>query len=159
MRMENENENFDQLKKLLALKKHELPPPGYFNKLPGEVVSRIRAERRTQSNAIEKLSAEAPWLMRFWRALETKPMFAGAFGAAVCALILTGIFFAEKPPAAATFAQPNNEELAPFLAASPVVEPSQERPILMAATNQSHQNLFDLIPSGQNTTLPVSAQP
>lgn len=161
MRMENDNENFDQLKKLLALKKHELPPPGYFNKLPGEIVSRIRTERSVHADPMAKLNAEAPWLMRFWQTLEAKPVFAGAFGAAICSLVLAGIFFAEKPPGNPTLARPNNEDLAPFIAASPVavVEPSQDHPILMAATNQSGPNLFDLISNGQNTTLPVSARP
>ena len=107
--MENENENFDQLKKLLALKKHELPPPGYFNKLPGEVVSRIRADRAGNNmDAMSKLNAEAPWLMRFWQSLEGKPLFAGAFGAAICALALGAIFFAEKPVTQPTFAGPRN---------------------------------------------------
>ncbi len=40
----NENEqNFDELKRLLKLKRHEVPPPGYFNNFSGEVISRIRA--------------------------------------------------------------------------------------------------------------------
>ena len=155
--MENENENFDQLKKLLALKKHELPPPGYFNKLPGEVVSRIRAERAGDNmDAMSKLNAEAPWLMRFWQSLEGKPLFAGAFGAAICALALGAIFFAEKPVTQPTFAGPrNNAGAAPFVAASPVgASLGGDQPVLMAATNQ---NLFELVPNLQ--TMPASVNP
>jgi hypothetical protein len=163
MRMENENENFDQLKKLLALKKHELPPPGYFNKLPGEVISRIRAERAGENvGAMQKLEAEAPWLVRFWKSLEGKPIFAGAFGATICSLVLAAIFLAEKPATQPTFAGPHNTSaVAPFLAATPVgIAGAFDQPVLMAATNQGVPNLFDLIPNGGlNSTVPVSVSP
>ncbi len=41
--MNENNKNFDELKRLLKLKRHEIPPPGYFNNFSGEVISRIRA--------------------------------------------------------------------------------------------------------------------
>jgi len=160
MRMENENENFDQLRKLLALKKHELPPPGYFNKLPGNVISRIREERAGDTRgALEKLNDEAPWLMNLWRSLEGKPIFAGAFGAAICALVLAAIVLAEKPAKQPTFAGPRNTgTVAPFIATTPVgAGEAIDHPVVLAATNQ---NLFDLIPNGVLTsTVPASVNP
>ena len=157
--MENENENFDPLKKLLSLKQHELPPPGYFNKLPGEVVSRIRAQRNANNyDAMSKLNAEAPWLVRFWQSLEGKPIFAGAFGAAICSVVLAAIFFAEKPATRPTFAGPGNAGAPPIVAATPTgTGGAFDQPVLMAATNQAGQSLFDLIPNGQ--TAPVNFTP
>ena len=163
MHMENENENFDELQQLLALKKHEQPPPGYFNKLPGEVISRLRAERRSHADALGKLSAEAPWLVRLWQKLEAQPVFAGAFGAGVCALLLAGIYFAEKPDSPPDFAgaanlQPNT----PLVAATAAQAEGKHglyEPLLVAATNTTEapvQSLFDLYKPGQ--AMPASAR-
>lgn len=162
MRMENESENFDQLRKLLALKRHEQPPPGYFHKLPGEVISKLRAERQAKADPIARLNYEAPWLMRLWQKLEANPVFAGAFGAGACALLLAGIFFTEKPAAPSTLADSANlPQSAPFVAAVPA-DPNLNRgltqPILLAGTNATGgpgPNLFDLYQPGQ--ALPASA--
>ena len=146
MENENENENFDGLKKLLALKKHELPPPGYFNKLPGHVLASIRRERAGNLDAMTKLNTEAPWLMRFWQSLEAKPMFAGAFGAAICAIVLGAIVFAEKPATQPRFAGPQNIG-SPLVSGAPVeASAGFEQPVLMAATNQTGPNLFEMVP-------------
>ena len=87
--MNPENENFEQLRRLLALKRHEQPPPGYFHNFSGQVIARIKAGERGDK------SFDSSWLQRFWSVLEAKPAFAGAFGAAVCAVLISGIFNSE----------------------------------------------------------------
>ena len=91
----NENENnFESLRRLLALKRHEMPPPGYFENFSSQVTARIRA---IEGRAVERRGVELPWFFRLLSAFEAKPAFAGAFASALCLLLLFGIVFAERP--------------------------------------------------------------
>ena len=89
----NENENnFEALRQLLALKRHEIPPPGYFEGFAGEVNARIRAGEAVKQGGIAKrFAAEAPWLFNFLSIFEAKPAFVGGFASALCLLLLFGI--------------------------------------------------------------------
>ncbi len=95
----NENENdFDALRRLLALKRHETPPPGYFDRFPGAVMARLRASQSAAQDGIaERFANRLPWLVQVIRVLETKPAFATTFASALCLLLLAGIVFAERP--------------------------------------------------------------
>jgi len=93
MNMSQDSQDFESLRRLLALKRHEQPPPGYFNDFSSQVVARIKAGDRGDESPLERLFWEAPWLQRLWAALETKPVMAGAFGAAVCALLIVGVVY------------------------------------------------------------------
>jgi hypothetical protein len=61
---------FEALRKLLALKRHEKPPPGYFNRLPDRITSRLECGEGE---------------MGFWEKLFSgfsfRPAFAYAFAA------------------------------------------------------------------------------
>lgn len=85
--MNPDSEQFDQLRKLLVLKRHEQPPPGYFNRFSDQVIARIKAGDQGEDGVA--------WLRKLWSLFETKPMLTGAFGAAVCALALSGIVFSD----------------------------------------------------------------
>ncbi len=92
MSMYPDSENFDQLRRLLAVKRHEQPPLGYFHNFSRQVIARIRAgERAEPANAWARLFWDAPWLQRLWAAFETKPVLAGAVGVACCALLLASV--------------------------------------------------------------------
>jgi hypothetical protein len=93
----NENQqNFDELKRLLKLKQHEVPPPGYFNNFSGNVVSRIRAgESVGKQTLIERLQSEKSWLGGFLQIFETRPGVIGGFAAGLCLLLVLGVVIAE----------------------------------------------------------------
>src|SRR6266849_2467759 len=91
MSMYPDPENFDQLRRLLALKHHEQPPPGYFHHFSGQVIARIRAGEREPANALARFFWDARWLQRLWAALEARPVMAGSVGVACCALLLGSV--------------------------------------------------------------------
>ena len=151
MSMNQDTENFEQLRRLLALKRHEQPPPGYFNNFSQEVIARIKVGEKGESGAVlERLLWEAPWLQRVWAAFEAKPILAGVFGVAVCGLLITGVIYSDKTDAASVALVPGTEtESAPMalanvsaadhpLLAKPVIlEPSSTSPIATAQTGES----------------------
>ena len=94
--MSQDSEEFKALRQLLALKRHEQPPPGYFNDFSGQVVARIKAGDRVDDTLAARLLWEAPWLQRIWGALEANPVLVGVFGATVCGLLVWGVTFSEK---------------------------------------------------------------
>jgi hypothetical protein len=149
--MNQDTENFEQLRRLLALKRHEQPPPGYFNNFSQQVIARIKVgERGEGSELIERLLWEASWLQRIWAAFEAKPILAGLFGVAVCGLLITGVIYSDRTDVSSVALVPGTEtESAPMalanvsaadhpLLAKPVIlEPSSTSPIATAQTGES----------------------
>jgi hypothetical protein len=98
--MNPEQENFEQLRQLLALKRHESPPAGFFNDFSRQVVLKIqRQEQRSQHLGSGRLNREAPWIVRIWQLLEAKPLLAGSFGMLACGLLVAGLVYSETPGA------------------------------------------------------------
>ncbi len=77
MMMNPDQENFDDLRKLLALKRHEQPPPGYLDSLPRKIQTRLQREQ------------EEPRISLFARLFSDriKPALAYSFVLSVCALM------------------------------------------------------------------------
>ena len=71
----------DPLQKLLALKRHEQPPPGYFDRFSAGVQARIEAEERAP-----RLTRWQQWLAAF----DAKPILVGAYGVALAGLVMVG---------------------------------------------------------------------
>ena len=133
----NENEhNFDALRRLLELKRHETPPPGYFNRFSGQVIARIRAAEAGKS------SSETSWFVRFLQAFEFKPAFAGAFASALILLLVFGIAFAERPDSSPQLLLPTTEQTSgSFAAMSPSALPQPTDSIGMIASNNAASSL------------------
>lgn len=80
--MSNTPENFDDLRRLLALKRHEKSPPGYFNHFSDKVIARIEAAG---------LVAQPPWWQRMFASLEARPVLACAYGLLIGGLLVVGL--------------------------------------------------------------------
>ena len=80
--MNSSPEEFDRLKKLLVLKRHEPPPPGYFNQFSDKIIARIEAEG---------LRDRVSWWQRLFPNLEAKPVLACAYGLVITGLLAVGV--------------------------------------------------------------------
>ena len=93
----NENDNnFEALKRLMALKRHETPPPGYFNDFSSQVISRLRAGEKAEPVLYGRFFNEAPWMAAFVRFFGSKPAYIGAFSASMCLLLLGSIIYTQR---------------------------------------------------------------
>jgi hypothetical protein len=86
---EKNEDDFEALRRLLALKRHEVPPPGYFEDFSSRVIGKIRAGEAVR---------ELPWILRLLQTIETKPAYPVAFASALCTLLLFGIVSVEQSP-------------------------------------------------------------
>lgn len=115
-------EEFAELRRLLAAKRAEQPPPGYFNTFASKIVARIEAE---------ELAAPKPWWVRWFASAPWSPGLATANTAIVTGLALLGgtaWYFKARPdrkvgvetagrPASL---QPGSSQTAPPLASVPL---------------------------------------
>ncbi|MEW6302356.1 MAG: hypothetical protein AB1705_02730 [Verrucomicrobiota bacterium] len=74
-------DEFEKLRKLLALKRHEQPPPRYFSEFSEKVRLRVETEAAPKESLWERLAAT----------LNIQPLTAAAYGAAVCAIMVVGV--------------------------------------------------------------------
>lgn len=116
----NPPEEFDQLRKLLALKRHEEPPPGYFDRLPGQIRARI-AQAQTRPE---------PLWRRWFEALDFSPTMATGY-ATLTVLLLGAAVWLARPP------QPTGSSQ---LATTPPATTNQNP--ALAASNQPPAGLF-----------------
>ena len=79
--MNSQSDNFEQIRKLLSLKRYEQPPPGYFEHLSARIISRIESAEAGRTTLWERLGF----------AFGSKPAFVCALGVVVCGLFCVGI--------------------------------------------------------------------
>ena len=84
--MSPSQDDFGQLRRLLASKRYEQPPPGYFNHFSDRVIARIE---------VEEFSGRSNWWDWLMEKLEAKPILACAYGMAVSSLLLVGFRFSD----------------------------------------------------------------
>ena len=84
--MSNPQDDFDKLRKLLALKNGEQPPPGYFERLPGKVTQRIEAQTRNQSGGLS-------FMQRMLSDFDLRPLMAFSYVVVMGGLLACVQFF------------------------------------------------------------------
>ena len=134
---ENENQ-FRSLRRLLVLKRYEIPPPGYFDHFSRAVVQGIREGRYAEADSLTgRLFFQAPWLERIFQVFDAKPVFASGFVGAFCLLLFFGVIHAEHPDLVAQPILSAPPASAASLAAlSPAtLTPMAEQPGIVSSTN------------------------
>ena len=97
--MTEDSQNFEQLQRLLALKRHEVPPPGYFHQFSREVILRIKAGELGESE-VRWWAFDGSWLKWLWTACERRPVLAGGASMALCGFFAAATFIFRWPPVA-----------------------------------------------------------
>jgi hypothetical protein len=149
--MEPAPENdFKDLRKLLALKKHEQPPPGYFDRFSHQVRNRIEAEAD---------QAPAGWWASFWQGFQLKPTMMLAYSGLVCALLVTGVMLSGKyqgDNGGTNLASPSTPSLAPQEGMANSTTPGNPLEVKVASTNQG--NIPSAVFNPPSQSVPVSLE-
>ena len=96
--MKSDSSDFEALRKLMALKRHEQPPPGYFDRLPDKIMDRI-----------ERGEGQPGFWSKILSAFAFRPAVAYGFSlAAFSALTLSVIYNVRTQPEASTQFPLNN---------------------------------------------------
>jgi hypothetical protein len=156
----NEHENnFELLRRLLVLKRHETPPPGYFNYFSRQVLQRIRAgDTGKSASRLEELFGQGAWLGKLLQAFDVKPVFASAFAGALCLLLFLGIIYAERPDLSSQPVLQYATTAASFAAVSPSLSPSADQMGIVSSTEPvlSLQPVASLFGQQHSLAQPVS---
>jgi len=95
--MSEANDNFKEVRRVLRLKRHEVPPPGYFSNFSGDVLARIRAgETGAPEGFWARLQSGSPLWGGWLHIFETKPGVIGGFATSLCLVLLIGVVVAER---------------------------------------------------------------
>lgn len=146
--MNNDEQQFENLKRLLALKRHEVPPPGYFNRLSGKILDRLEAS---------ELAAESTWWDWFVRRFDARPILACAYGFTISGLLLMGFRLSQVLQADASVENPSQSMGGGWLALGP--DPIHTQPNAFLRTRfENPANLVNFS-SSVEPVLELSTQP
>lgn len=126
--------DFEQLQKLLALKRHESPPPGYFNEFSGRVIARIEADAAAQSES---------WLAGLFAVLKARPAISTSFCLAAGLVLVAATTLFEADPGTTRATLPTVE---PQLATTSNQARSATVPGLMFVTNLQPRFAVEMTP-------------
>jgi hypothetical protein len=85
--MNSSPENQDPIRKLLALKRYEQPPPGYFESFSQKVIARIEAQ---------SASTALPWWRQWFAGFAEQPLLASTYGMLFVGLLVVAVGLAQS---------------------------------------------------------------
>jgi hypothetical protein len=91
--MNESEQRFDNLRQLLKLKQHEIPPPGYFAGFSSQIISSIQEERAT-SRSTQTFSSPS-WLTQLLSVFDSRPGLLGGMATSMVLFLVLGIVLAD----------------------------------------------------------------
>jgi len=101
--MQEQPQDFEKLRQLLALKRHEIPPPGYFRDFSSRVLNQLERERTR---------AKDGWLARLTALFQTRPAISWSFCMATCLVVVATTTLFESDPASPAAGAPSMNTIA-----------------------------------------------
>jgi len=163
MKPPTEND-FPEVRRLLSLKRHEQPPPGYFDRFSRNVIAVLKEEQAERRKA-NRTDGVPVWIVQFVERLQARPMFAGSLGALACALVIGAVLLYEKDTQRPVAMPSLISEITPEVQAGPAADPviagiepvsADGAATLIASNNLQYSpgpTLFDAVPGLE--TIPV----
>jgi len=130
--MNADQNDSEQLRRLLALKRYEIPPPRYFNEFSGRVIAGLTEPRRESMT----------WLQRLGFDFDLQPAMMCGVGILVCGLLSFGIIGAMQisDPDSGSFAA-NSFAIDPmtptFAGVAPMSSPTEQASITPLISRQA----------------------
>lgn len=84
--MNEHSDSHHKVKKLIALKRFETPPPGHQDLLASKIISRLEAEQ---------MRAREPWYRRLMYSMNINPLVTTAYTATILAMLAFGWHYGE----------------------------------------------------------------
>jgi hypothetical protein len=138
--MNESEQRFDDLRQLLKLKQHEIPPPGYFHGFSSQVISAIQEDLRVSSKS--QYSSSPSWLSRFFASFDSRPGLVGGLATSMVLFLVLGIVLADHSDTemAANYSvdanlQPSSSPLASAALSSELSAPDQSAGGITVSTN------------------------
>ena len=162
--MSEDGNNFDGLRQLLKLKRHESPPPGYFTGFSSQIIRQIRThESSAPQTAAARPDLGTAWFSKLSQLFEFKPALAGAFASALCLVLIFGVVYADRPESVSqSFLQNSDSLTAEQAALTPAGMPSANYAQAMISSNgpaTSLQPVLSFFGSGNPLVQPASFSP
>jgi hypothetical protein len=143
--MNESEQRFDNLRQLLKLKQHEIPPPGYFAGFSSQIISSIQ-EERAESRPTQSSSSPS-WLTQFLSVFDSRPGLLGGLATSMVLFLVLGIVLADH----------SDNEFSANYATDAAMQPSSP----LASVNPAEMSGNDQTSSGGITvsTNPVTSLP
>lgn len=92
-------EKFSDVQRLLALKKHEQPPPGFYDAMAKSIIAELRVSGQAQEPVPywTRVLKQAPWIGQVAGAFIRRPVFASICSLGVAGLAAAAFMISDAP--------------------------------------------------------------